>query len=110
MDKISNTLFLFVAVFFLYSCSTIDAVEEKTGLIVMEVATRGSHQYLIKVDEEFFWPENLPEQFKIPELEVKVKYRKKEGSKIIYKPAPNDVPIQDYTVPIITILNIKEIK
>jgi len=110
MQKIGVPLFLFVVGFFLYSCSAIEAVKEKTGVIVMEVATRGSYQYLIKVDDELLWPENLPEQFKIPDLQIKVKYSKKRGSKIIYKPAPNDVPIKDYTVPIITILEISEEK
>ena len=110
MDKIPITLILFVAGFFLYSCNEIPAVKEEQGVIVMETATRGSYQYLIKVDEKLLWPENLPEEFRIPELKVKVKYRKKGGSKDIYKPAPNDVPIKDYDVPIITILDLSEIK
>lgn len=75
----------------------------------MEPATRGSYQYLIKIDNDLYWPENLPEKFKVPDLKIRVKFMNTGSFKDIYKPAPNDVPVKDYTVPIIRILEIGEI-
>lgn len=108
MDK--RFIWLFLITGFLHSCTSLEKPVKASGEIMMKPQTRGSFQYLIKTEKELFWPENLPEDFHDPGLKVKFKYFKKDYSKDIYKPAPNDIPIKDFAVPAIYLLKIRKNK
>ncbi len=108
MRKKVNIIIVLILSQFLYTCTHLEKPKEKSGEIIMEVATRGSYQFLISIDGKPFWPENLPVEFLHPGLKVKVKYTEKGYLKNIYKPAPNDVPVKDYLAPAIYLLEIEK--
>lgn len=90
----------------LFCCTPVEKEKENYGIILMEVVTRGSYQFLIKIGEEPFYPENLPEEFKEEGLRVKIKYREKGYHQDIFMPAPNDVPVKKYSAPVIYLTDI----
>lgn len=109
MMDCSKNLFLLLSVLLLCCCTPVDKEKEDYGYIVMEVATRGSFQYLIQIGGGSFYPENLPEDFKEADLRVKIKYREKEYHKDIYMPAPNDVPVKKFSAPVIYLTEIEKV-
>lgn len=89
-------------------CTPVEKEKENYGKIVMEVATRGSYQYLIQIGEESFYPENLPVDYRESDLRVKIKYREKGYHKTIFMPAPNDVPVKKFSAPVIYLTEIEK--
>ncbi len=88
-----------------------DRTPETIGKIVVEAVTKGTHQYLIEIKDQLYWPENLPARFQDPnfnDVEVLLRFIKKDIQKDIYLPSPIDIPVFAYTVPVIQILEIKE--
>jgi hypothetical protein len=105
----SKTFFFLLSALLMCSCTPVEKEKEDHGKIVMEVATRGSYQYLIQIGEESYYPENLPEDFKESDLRVKIKYREKGYHKDIFMPAPNDVPVKKFSAPVIYLTEIEKI-
>jgi hypothetical protein len=83
---------------------------ESAGKIVVEAATKGTQQYLIEINNQRYWPENLPQEYQQPinqDLEVLLRFTERDAQKEIYLPSPNDIPVFAYTVPVIHILEIR---
>jgi len=93
------------------SCKKEVHPEYLSGTIYIEAATRGSYQYLINVDNQSYWPENLPQEFKNPNIQnrpILVRFERTGETQDIYRPAPNDIPVFGYTVQVVRILSIQE--
>lgn len=87
--------------------------QEKTcvrteGQVIAKAATRGTLQYLLQVDDEFYYPENLPKEFRKDSLKVTVHYKLLDKMDTVYKPAPNDLLEFDFLARVIRINKIKE--
>lgn len=77
--------------------------------VVINVATRGSYQFLIRFEDELYYPINLPESYKTIQQEsipVFVIFSLTGEEADIFGPAPNDVPIFIKSIPEINITQI----
>ncbi|WP_162342881.1 hypothetical protein [Cyclobacterium salsum] len=108
--KFKTLLFL---LFLIFSCeNNMDPNREGTAEVVISVASRGFYQFLIKFDDDLYYPENLPEEFKVVSQEpipANIKFRLLDDQEDIFQPAPNDVPVFLMSVPVIKIVSIKKI-
>ncbi|MDN3670298.1 hypothetical protein QWY93_13555 [Echinicola jeungdonensis] len=93
--------------FFFGSCQTSKNLRQGTGWVLAKTATRGSQQYLIVVDNQWYYPEELPEKFKMDSVRVQVKYRVLDRLDTVFKPAPNDLLEFDFTARAIKVKKIK---
>lgn len=95
------------------SCeNNIDPNREGTAEVVISVASRGFYQFLIKFDNDLYYPENLPEEFKVVSQEpipVNIEFQLLNDQEDIFQPAPNDVPVFLMSVPVIRIVSIEKI-
>lgn len=83
---------------------------EGNGEVVINVATRGSYQFLILYEKELYYPENLPEEYKVVSqdpIQVSVKFHLTGEEADIFTPAPNDVPLFLKSIPVIRLEEIK---
>jgi len=81
------------------------------GVIIVEPETRISNQYLIRVEEQSYWPENLPQQFRNPNMHnrpILVRFELTGDTRDINVPGPSDIPVFGYTVQAVRILSIRE--
>jgi hypothetical protein len=105
-----NTILFFL--FLILSCeNNIGPNREGTAEVVINVASRGGYQFLIKFDEILYYPENLPEEFKVISQEpipVAIKFQLLDDQEDIFEPAPNDIPVFLMSVPVIRILSIEK--
>nr|MBI1231570.1 hypothetical protein [Cytophagales bacterium] len=108
--KISVLLIVLVAAF---SCD--DDVETDTSgnaEVVISVASRGVYQFLIIFNGTLYYPENLPEEFKVVSQEpilVHIRFQRQDYQEAIFEPAPNDVPVFLKTLPVIRLISIEKI-
>ncbi|NHE57937.1 hypothetical protein [Cyclobacterium plantarum] len=109
--KVKTLLFFLILIF---SCeNSMDPNKEGTAEVVISVASRGFYQFLIKFDDDLYYPENLPEEFKLVSQEpipVNIKFQLLDDQEDIFQPALNDVPVFLMAVPVIRILSIEKIK
>ncbi|SIS91644.1 hypothetical protein [Belliella pelovolcani] len=103
--------FLFFILLLLGACvENNDPVQEGEAEVVIQTATRGSHQFLIRFEGDLFYPTNLPESFQVlvqDPIPVYIIFNKTGAEVTIFKPAPNDVPIFDRLIPEIRIVDIR---
>lgn len=110
MNQKYNLLLLFI-ILTATSCKNNEAALSSVGTILVETATRGSYQYLIRIEEQTYFPENLPKRFQTTnnhEKQIYVQFELTGHHQEILIPAPNDIPVYGYTVPIIIIMSIDE--
>jgi hypothetical protein len=111
MYKMNTLLFL---LFLIFSCeNNVGPNREGTAEVVINVASRGGYQFLITFDENLYFPENLPDEFKVVSQEpipVNIKFQLLNYQEDIFEPAPNDVPVFLMSVPVIRILSIEKIQ
>lgn len=95
------------------SCeNNIDPNREGTAEVVISVASRGFYQFLIKFDDDLYYPENLPEEFRVVSQEpipVNIEFQLLNDQEDIFQPAPNDVPVFLMSLPVIKIVSIEKI-
>ena len=108
MYKIITLLFFGLLIF---SCeNNIGPNREGTAEVVISVASRGGYQFLIKFDDKLYYPENLPEEYKVVTQEpipIKIKFQLLDKREDIFEPAPNDVPVFLMSIPAIRIIAIE---
>jgi hypothetical protein len=111
-SKISLTLNLLLIGFYIFlSCSPKEEPNWVSANLKIEIASRGVIQYLIEINDQLYYPENLPVIYKNPQsdsLEIRIKFKNKNYTKDIYQPSPNDIPFLAYTVPVIQIIKIEK--
>ncbi|MBR9773517.1 MAG: hypothetical protein GYB55_00355 [Cytophagales bacterium] len=109
--KVKPLLFFLLLIF---SCeNNVGPNREGTAEVAISVASRGGYQFLIEFDGDLYFPENLPEEFRVVSQEpipVNIKFQILDNKEDIFQPAPNDVPIILMSVPVINILSIEKIK
>lgn len=109
--KVNPFLFFLLLIF---SCeNNIDPNKEGTAEVAISVASRGFYQFLIEFDDDLYFPENLPDEFRVVSQEpipVNIKFQVLGYKEEIFQPAPNDAPVFLMSVPVITILSIEKIK
>jgi len=110
LSRIILCLLLLIAAF---SCKR-DAEEEepqyKEGVIIVEAETRISFQYLIRVEGQSYWPDNLPQVYQDPnnqERPILVRFELTGETRDVNVPDPSGIPTFGYTVQRIRILSIK---
>ncbi|WP_163378461.1 hypothetical protein [Cyclobacterium sp. SYSU L10401] len=112
--KICNVKTLLFSLILIFSCENYTSPNrEGTAEVVISVASRGFYQFLIKFDDDLYYPENLPEEFKVVSQEpipVDIKFQLLDDQEDIFQPAPNDVPVFLMSVPLIKIVSIEKIK
>jgi hypothetical protein len=112
--SLSRTILCLFLLITALSCKRDKEEEEpqyKNGTILVVPETRISNQYLIRIDEQSYWPENLPQEYQnpdIPNRPILVRYELTGASRDINVPGPNDIPEFGYTVPVVRIISIKE--
>jgi len=107
----SVMIYLFFLFLIAASCKRNNGPDYLSGTILIEAATRGSYQYLIRIDGQSYFPENLPQEYQNPNIQhrpILVRFELTGETQEIYVPAPNDVPIYGYTVQVVRILSIKD--
>lgn len=112
MKNICKFSILLVFILFVSCVEDNDLIKNGNAEVVINVATRGSYQFLIKFEENFYFPENLPEEYKAivqNPIPIFVKFKFTDREEAIFKPAPNDVPIFDKSLPVIEIIDIKSL-
>jgi hypothetical protein len=108
----SNLSFL-ISVFLLLfnSCISDDGhFLEGNGEVVINVATRGSYQFLIRYKDGVYYPENLPEEYKVVSqdpIPVFIRFKLTDEGADIFTPAPNDVPVFMKSIPVIRLAEIR---
>lgn len=109
--KACKPSFLFFILLLFGACvENNDPAQQGEAEVVIQSATRGSHQFLIKFEGDLLYPTNLPESFKAlaqNPIPVYIKFNNTGEEVAIYKPAPNDVPIFDRLIPEIRIVDIR---
>ncbi len=109
--KVKTLLFFLLLIF---SCeNNIGPNREGNAEVAISVASRGFYQFLIKFDDDLYYPENLPDEFRVVSQEpipVNIKFQLLDDQEDIFQPAPNDVPVFLMSVPVIRILSIEKIK
>ena len=72
--------------------------EKQKGQIEVYVCSRGCYQYLLRVDEQLYAPEPLPDAFKSDRMKVIFSGEVTADSFVVNKPGPTDIPEPDFTV------------
>ncbi|MGY6521804.1 MAG: hypothetical protein ACXIUD_08760 [Mongoliitalea sp.] len=86
-----------------------DPLRQGNGEVVINVATRGSYQFIIRFRGKLYYPTNLPEEYKVVVQEpipVHVVFSLTGNQATLFRPAANDVPIPDRDIPEIELLSI----
>ncbi|HSJ66798.1 MAG TPA: hypothetical protein VK921_03960 [Anditalea sp.] len=110
LSRIILYIFLLLITF---SCKK-DKEEEpqyKNGTIIVEPETRISNQYLIRVEGQSYWPENLPQEYQNPNYHnrpILVRFELTGETQDVNVPGPSDLPVFGYTVDVVRILSIRE--
>ena len=104
------SLFTIAFLFSMNSCiSDKGPFKEGNGEVVINVATRGSYQFLILYGKELYYPGNLPEEYKVISQEaipVFIRFKLTDEEADVFTPAPNDVPIFLKSIPVIRLAEI----
>lgn len=104
---------LLLSLGWIYSCGLDEEPNmEGNAEVVISVATRGGYQFLIKFNDRLYYPENLPEEFRVVTQEpipVHIKFQLLDYQQDIFYPAPNDVPVFLKSIPVIKLLVIENI-
>lgn len=86
---------------------------ERPGIIKNFVCSRGCYQYLIEINNEngtsYYIDNQMDKNFKKNDLKIRFSGVLDYDSTTIYKPAFNDIPIEDFKVRNLKIFDIKEI-
>ena len=82
--------------------------ENAEGKIKVFVCTRGCYQYLLEHNGNFYFPDQLPDELKVDGKAVIFTGELQSDSTMVKKPAPNDVPVDDFKARNIKILSIEE--
>lgn len=108
-----KTYILVISLLWLYSCGhDFEPEREGDAEVVISVATRGGYQFLINFNDDLYYPENLPEEFKVVTQEpipVRIKFQLQDYEEDIFQPAPNDVPVFLKKLPVIKLISIVKI-
>jgi hypothetical protein len=102
--------FLLVCILLQSCMADYGPIKEGDAKVVIQVATRGSYQFLIKFENSFYFPENLPEEYKVVSqdpIPVFIKFKLTDEEADIFTPAPNDVPVFLKSIPVIRLSEIK---
>jgi hypothetical protein len=112
MKSALGTLIL-IFLFLTNSCiSSKDPLKEGNAEVVINVASRGAYQFLIRYENDLFYPENLPAEYQIivqEPIPVFIKFNLTEEKADIFTPAPNDVPVFLKSIPVIRLVEIKRL-
>jgi hypothetical protein len=104
--------FLVLALFSLAAtCSQksgLTTFENAEGKIKVFVCTRGCYQYLLEHNGVYYFPDQLPDELKVDGKAVIFTGELQSDSTMVKKPAPNDVPVDDFKARNIKILSIEE--
>ncbi|WP_114752738.1 hypothetical protein [Pleomorphovibrio marinus] len=110
--KLSKTYLLYLPWILFYSCvSDTDPYKGGNAEVVINVMTRGGYQFLVLFEDNLYYPENLPEEYKIVVQEpipVHTRFKVLDYERDIFGPAPNDVPVFLKSIPAITLLEINQ--
>ncbi|WP_114751783.1 hypothetical protein [Pleomorphovibrio marinus] len=110
--KAYNLFAIFIALLQIGSCGhDDDPKREGNAEVVINTTTRGGYQFLIQFNNELYYPENLPEEFKVITQEpipVYIQFEPLEYLEDLFRPAPNDVPVFWKAIPAIRLLSIKK--
>jgi len=107
-------LFYLILLMVTFSCRNEKEEDEpayQAGTIIVEAETRISFQYLIQVDEQSYWPDNLPQVYQNPdnhERPILVRFELTGETQDVNVPDPSGLPIFGYTVQRVRILSIKD--
>jgi hypothetical protein len=80
---------------------------DKSGKIRVNVATRGSYQYILSVDDKEFMPIGLTDEYKKDGIEVIFSGEIQKDSSDVMMPAANDIPTFAKKIPNINISKMK---
>lgn len=109
MKTYSKICFLFFLVLLSGCLDDQSQLKKGDALVVINVATRGSYQFLIQFENKLYYPKDLPETFKEigqHPIQVSIIFRLTGEQKDIFKPAPNDIPVFNQSIPEIEIIEI----
>ncbi len=87
--------------------STMSNYSDKPGKIRVNVATRGSYQYILSVDDKEFMPVGLTDEYKKDGIEVIFSGEIQKDSSDVMMPAANDIPTFAKKIPNISISKMK---
>ena len=111
--KVYKILALLFSILWIYSCEhDLEPNRQGNAEVVISVATRGSYQFLIKFNDRLYYPENLPEEFRVISQEpipVHIKFQLLDYQQDIFYPDPNDVPVFLKSIPVIRLMAIEKI-
>lgn len=85
---------------------------EGNAEVVINTITRGGYQFIIQFNNELYYPENLPEEYKVitqESIPVYIQFEPLDYLEDLFRPAPNDVPVFWKAIPAIRLLSIKKI-
>ncbi|WP_373497650.1 hypothetical protein [Aquiflexum sp.] len=109
--KLPLSLFIIAFLFLTNSCISDEGHFIKgNGEVVLNVATRGSYQFLIRYDNELYYPEDLAEEYKDinqTPIPVFIRFRLTDKEADIFTPAPNDIPVFLKSIPVIRLEQIR---
>ncbi len=88
--------------------SGLTTFENAEGKIKVFVCTRGCYQYLLEHNGVHYFPDQLPDELKVDGKAVIFTGELQSDSTMVKKPAPNDVPVDDFKARNIKILSIEE--
>lgn len=110
--KAYSIIYFSLLITLLFGCVE-DQGELKKGdaQVLLNVASRGSYQYVIQFEDKLYYPKALPETFKEigqHPIEVSITFKLTGAQKDLFKPAPNDIPVLDQSIPEIEIIEIEK--
>lgn len=109
MKNISLFLLILICIF-LGSCVEDNGILKKGNAeVIINVATRGSYQFIIQYENNLYYPVNLPESYKTVQQEpipVYVIFSLTGKEADLFKPAPNDASVFFKSIPEINITTI----
>lgn len=106
-------ILLFLAFFSLAAtCKQTDGMpanfENAEGKIKVFVCSRGCYQYLLEHNGNLYFPNELPDELKVDGKAVIFSGELQSDSTMVKKPAPNDVPVDDFKARNIKVSKIEE--
>jgi hypothetical protein len=109
MKTYSRICFLFFLILLSGCLDDQSQLKKGDALVVINVATRGSYQFLIQFENKLYYPKDLPEIFKVigqHPIQVSIIFKLTGEQRDIFTPAPNDVPIFFKAIPEIDVIEI----
>lgn len=110
--KAYSILYICLFLTLLYGCVEDQGqIEKGDAEVLINVASRGSYQFLIQFEDKLYYPKALPETFKVigqHPIPVSITFKLTGEQKDLFKPAPNDIPIFDQSIPEIEIVEIEK--